>query len=518
MFWSNIWLMTAVDVLVMGIVGFGLGNLAGLARQLPKGHNVVGLYLVAAGASIIALLYLGDLVAMHVLPRFIPMREAMGVMEQLHLEISWFLVPLGLAAAAAGAFVWHRGTLSLAGDLRSTADERDQETAARRLFESRLVDSEARFRAIFEDAAIGISLVGPDKCFVAVNRAYEEMTGYAAEELIGKPFSDITHPNDRLEQVSRTEQLERGEIDKFAIEKRYIRKDGETLWTNVTVSLIRGEDGEAKYTVGMIEDIGERKRMADALLHAKDDAERANAAKSEFLANMSHELRTPLNAIIGFADLIRMAPLGPLGHSKYEEYANDIRDSGEHLSELIGHILDLAKIEAGKITLDEDDVDVADTIRICLAMLTQRACAGGVELLSELPSEPLPWLRVDLLRLRQILANLLSNAVKFTPQDGKVCVRAWVSAERGFIIEVADTGYGIEPSDIPKALSRFEQVDGRLNRKFEGTGLGLPLTQTLVELHGGTMDLQSVVGKGTTVIVRFPAERIVREGSGAAVA
>ncbi len=250
----------------------------------------------------------------------------------------------------------------------------------------------------------------------------------------------------------------------------------------------------------------------EKVLKAKEHAELANRAKSEFLANMSHELRTPLNAVIGFSDMICSETFGPVGSPKYLEYVKDINGAGVHLLELINDILDLSKIEAGKVELYEEYVDASHVIRSCLTLVKERAADAGVLLEHDIASS-LPALRADKRKLKQILLNLLSNAVKFTLAGGKVTIRSWFRTDDGYVFQVADTGIGIALEDIPKALAPFRQIDGDLNRKYEGTGLGLPLTKALTELHGGSLDLQSEVGVGTTVTVRFPAERIVPEAA-----
>jgi signal transduction histidine kinase len=248
-------------------------------------------------------------------------------------------------------------------------------------------------------------------------------------------------------------------------------------------------------------------RLAGDLQIARDEAAAANRAKSEFLANMSHELRTPLNAILGFSELMNNATLGPMGNPKYGEYAKDINDSGRHLLGLIQDILDLSKIEAGKLELDEEDIDIAMVIRSCLVLVKERAEDGGVKLKTDIPQE-IPALHADQRKLKQILVNLLSNAVKFTPAGGEVMVKTWWREDSGYVFQVIDSGIGMALADIPTALSPFGQVDGQLDRKYEGTGLGLPLTKSLAEMHGGSLDLQSEIGAGTTVTVRFPKERI----------
>ena len=262
--------------------------------------------------------------------------------------------------------------------------------------------------------------------------------------------------------------------------------------------------------VALYSDVTERRRAEDGLREAKEAAEIANRTKSEFLANMSHELRTPLNAIIGFSEIIQKEMFGPIGSGRYKEYAVDIYESGTHLLNLINDILDVSKAEAGKIELQESQVLVKDLIDASLRLIMPRAREAGVSLI-EPETDRLPPLRADERRLKQVLINLLSNAVKFTPSGGRVTLEAAVNADRGLTIRVIDTGIGMEAADIPKALEPFGQVDSRLSRKYEGTGLGLPLSKALVELHGGKLDIQSEPGVGTTVSVVLPAARVAQD-------
>lgn len=233
----------------------------------------------------------------------------------------------------------------------------------------------------------------------------------------------------------------------------------------------------------------------------------ASLAKSDFMANMSHELRTPLNAIIGFSDVLLQGAVNPKDNAKFKEYIEDINASGRHLLALINDVLDLSKIEAGAEELDERDVSIAEVARSILRILTQRAEEGGVELSFE-AEEPLPQVRADQRKLQQAFLNLLSNAIKFTAPGGTVVFRISCDAETGIVFEVADTGIGIAPEDIPKALSKFGQIEGAMNRKFGGTGLGLPLTAAIAKLHGGRFDLRSEVGAGTTAAIILPPERV----------
>ena len=260
----------------------------------------------------------------------------------------------------------------------------------------------------------------------------------------------------------------------------------------------------------------ERKRIDLLLVQALQQAEVANRAKSEFLSTMSHELRTPLNAIIGFAELMKLEAMGPLGNDSYREYARDICLSGNHLLTLINDILDLGRIEAGKVELMEEAVKLSDIFEAAARILRERAHSSGLALVVEaMPG--LPPLRADRRKLLQILVNLMSNAIKFTPEGGKVELRSKRDGAGDVVITVSDTGIGIAPQDLEKAMTPFGQIDSSLSRKHAGTGLGLPLTKNLVELHGGKLEVASEPNNGTVVIVRLPAWRVLADGPHRAV-
>jgi signal transduction histidine kinase len=237
-------------------------------------------------------------------------------------------------------------------------------------------------------------------------------------------------------------------------------------------------------------------------------AEQASTAKSLFLANMSHELKTPLNAIIGFSETIKNQAMNPAAMKNCAEYAEGIFSSGHHLFELIGNILDISKIEAGRMALDDELIEIADLTKASIALLGQRATHKRITLEADLP-EGVPLIRGDELKLRKALINLLSNAIKFTPEGGRVSIRVEPARNGGLVIAVSDTGIGMSPDEITIALEPFGQVDNGLAKLYDGTGIGLPLAKRLVELHGGKLAVESVKDAGTTIRAYLPANRVV---------
>jgi len=255
-------------------------------------------------------------------------------------------------------------------------------------------------------------------------------------------------------------------------------------------------------------------KTSGELSDALEAAQAASTSKSAFLASMSHELRTPLNAVLGFSESMQQEIFGPLGSPRYKEYLGNIHNSGSHLLSLINDILDIARYDAGRGELQEEMFDPVNQIADTINMMTGQAAKAKVALIGDIAPD-LPCLKGDQRRIRQVLLNLLSNALKFTPSGGNVTVRA-LRSEQGFVLQVTDTGIGIAPNDFHKALEPFGQVDSSLARKYDGIGLGLPLTRQMVELHGGRLDLDSVVGHGTTVTIVLPAWRLVSPAEAAA--
>jgi two-component system cell cycle sensor histidine kinase PleC len=241
--------------------------------------------------------------------------------------------------------------------------------------------------------------------------------------------------------------------------------------------------------------------LAEKYSREKTRAESANRSKSEFLANMSHELRTPLNAIIGFSEVMEQEFFGPLGTPKYIDYARDIHRSGQYLLDVISDILDMSKIEAGRMQLELQVCGLASVIDDALRIVAARAQQGGVTI--ETAVAPGLELTVDRRALKQVLINLLANAVKFTPDRGRVTIAAQHDRGRAVIV-IADTGIGIPPADLGKLGRAFEQVENQFTKTKSGSGLGLAISKSLVEMHGGTLDIASEIGKGTTVTISLP--------------
>jgi len=250
----------------------------------------------------------------------------------------------------------------------------------------------------------------------------------------------------------------------------------------------------------------EHQRTAAQYREAKEAAERASSSKSQFLANMSHELRTPLNAIIGFSQMISTQMFGPVGSPRYIEYSKDIQDSGTHLLQIINGILDLAKIEAGKVELLESVVDLRELVTATATLHLPMSRAAGITVSHAMPDQPVV-MRVDELRIKQALVNVLSNAIKFTPMGGAVTFDLSEEPSGAVRLSISDTGIGIAPEHINRVLEPFEQVEDAYARRQGGVGLGLALTRKFIELHGGTTTIQSALSQGTTVTLQLPAER-----------
>lgn len=340
-----------------------------------------------------------------------------------------------------------------------------------------------------------------------VNPRFTEMTGYTDDEAVGQSprmlKSGDTPPD---YYASMWQNLKSGKEWRGVIKDK--RKDGSFFWASMVAAPVVDEHGELSHYIAIHEDITEKKVAEEHTKRARKQAEIANRAKSELIANMSHELRTPLNAIIGFSNSISQQYFGPLGHEKYLEYICDIHDSGQHLLELINDILDVSAIESGKLQLHDDHIVIAELIHASARLIRPRAAKGGLNL-NITRTKPDLMILGDSRRLKQVLLNLLSNAVKFTPEGGRVTITTDQNPNGTLCITVADTGIGMDEDELAKAMTQFGQVDSGLDRRHEGTGLGLPLTKSLIELHGGTFQLDSVPSKGTRATIILPKNRVL---------
>ena len=401
-----------------------------------------------------------------------------------------------------GKFIGYRGT---AKDITARSEAEDRATQAQLHLVNAvetmpqgfvLRDSQDRIllcNSNFEE------IIHPDRAMVSPGADFRGLIKDAARRGI------FGCPDDKLDDFV-AERLALNEL--AAQESEFQLRDGR--WMQV-VSEMTEDSGVIETWIDITRMKGREAELleAEALArHGREQAEYANRTKSEFLANMSHELRTPLNAIIGFSEIIKDEVLGPLGSQQYNSYALDIHDNGLHLLGLINDILDFSKAEAGKIKLDNRPLGLANIIASCTRLLAERAKQTGVKLETKIPSD-FPQISADPMRLKQIILNLMSNGVKFTEQ-GTITVEAEIDPQVGVVIRVRDTGIGIAKENIAEAFSLFGQVDSALSRKFEGTGLGLPLSRSLAQLHGGDLILESEPGVGTCAIVTLPAERIIQ--------
>jgi signal transduction histidine kinase len=317
------------------------------------------------------------------------------------------------------------------------------------------------------------------------------------------------HPDDQAHFHDSINAHIRGRSARCECEYRARDEDGRYRWAFLQALASRDETGRTWRISGIVTDISDRKRAEIALIEAKTDAEQASRTKSEFLANISHELRTPLNAIIGFSEILKTQLFGPIGNTQYTDYATDIWQSGRHLLDIINDILDLSRIESGKMTLTTERVDLRDTTMMALRMVEEAARLRNIRVDLALGTIPQTVIG-DPRALRQILLNLLSNSIKFTPDGGTVRIASQSDAYGRLSLSVSDTGIGMRPEDIPVALAPFHQIESSLARKHDGTGLGLPLAKALTELQGGSFCIESTPGKGTEVTITLSqAERAV---------
>jgi PAS domain S-box-containing protein len=407
--------------------------------------------------------------------------------------------PITIRASYAKLIYGPRQKPALAGIVQVVPDESD--------ISRRLLATQERLEDIVRLVSDWVWEANADGFFTVVSDRAQRATGYHPRELIGTSIASLTSDSLAAEGLlARLQTL--APFRDFTLPAR--AKDGTEKTFLVSAVPVFDHDGGThcgfRGTASDITDLSERER---SILAAKESAEEANRSKTKFLANMSHELRTPLNAIIGFSDMMALAIHGPMGAPAYEQYAADINGSAKHLLAIINDILDIAKIEAGRLDLIVEETPVVHLCEIAVRLMQERAHEQHVTLKLE-AAQMLPNVMLDQRAMRQVLLNLLSNAIKFTRAGGAVTLRALLSAEDELILEVSDTGIGMREEDLHRVLEPFVQVENELTRRYEGTGLGLSLSKQLIELHGGRIGIVSKPDIGTTVSVHLPASRLKR--------
>ncbi|MDR7295664.1 PAS domain S-box-containing protein [Pelomonas aquatica] len=417
---------------------------------------------------------------------------------------SWAFALVGLLATAmVGALLLLMSgrTQHVEALVKKRTAELEREIANRAEGEQALRQSEQRFRSIFETAPIGIAFTDLDGGFKEVNAHFCRMVGYPAEALAAKRSIDVTHADDRREDVRQARRLTRGEIPFYRRLKRYVRPDGTIVHARVLVSLLRGDDGRPQRLVGVVEDITDQLRIEE-LDRAREAAEAANQAKNEFLSRMSHELRTPMNAILGFTQLMQMDAAEPLAASQRGR-AQQIAQAGWHLLEMINDTLDLSRIEAGSLRLEPVALELPPLLARALALVQQGAAERGLAISQRLDPGSLRVVG-DPTRVTQVLTNLLSNAVKYNRDGGSVSITA-SSPEPGWVeVAVRDTGLGLTDEQRAALFQPFNRL-GRESSGLPGTGIGLVISLRLAEMMGGSVRAEAQDGPGACFVLRLPA-------------
>jgi PAS domain S-box-containing protein len=415
----------------------------------------------------------------------------------------WLFALVGLLSAAMlGGFqlIVTGRTRRIEAAVRERTAALQAEVHERELAQGRLRDSQQRFRNILNHVPIGVIYTDLRGNVKQTNPRFCALTGYSEEELLRLSLADYTHPDDMAEDTLLMAQLVRGDIPMYRRHKRYIAKDGATVWVQATVSLLRDSQGKPRSIVGVVEDITEHLKLEEAE-RAREAAEASNRAKSEFLSRMSHELRTPLNAMLGFAQLLELDTRHPLTPEQ-QPWVGQIQQAGWHLLEMINDVLDLSRIESGNLRLQLQALQLAPLIDASLAMVARDAQRRGITI-SQDTGPGSGRVLGDPTRVKQIMTNLLSNAVKYNTDGGRIRIASRRLDADTIEITVTDTGIGLTPQQLAELFQPFNRL-GRERTALQGTGIGLVISQRLAELMGGTLRAQSVAGKGSAFVVTLP--------------
>jgi PAS domain S-box-containing protein len=363
-----------------------------------------------------------------------------------------------------------------------------------------LRSTEEQYRQLFDATGVGITRVSLSGRFLDVNHRFTEITGRTREQLLALACSDITHPEDQAADEALCASALDGQRQRYSLEMRYLRPDGQVIWVMVSSALVRDAQGRPLQFVAVSEDITERRQYEEAMTSAKA-AEKANKAKTDFLSRMSHELRTPLNAMLGFAQLLRVDPSNPINDVQRKKVGH-IERAGAHLLAMLTDVLDLSRIEAGGLPLNLAPLRLTGVLEEALALVSNQVTQSNVQLLLTPPSEDL-FVKADQVRLRQILVNLMSNAVKYNKPGGRVMIEAQ-GVQSYVVITVSDTGRGLSEEQQAHLFEPFNRL-GAERTSVEGTGIGLVIVKRLIDLMRGRIEISSQVGVGSSFRVWLPA-------------
>jgi PAS domain S-box-containing protein len=373
----------------------------------------------------------------------------------------------------------------------------------------RLETANSELTAILDTATDGVVILDRAGRVLSANRSAQALFGYDAHDIAELSLGDLFAPESRRPLLDHLDRLARnGGPESFDPGREAIGLERRGGLVPLYITMGRINDGEKFCAV--LRDITAWKRSEEELINAKQDAEKASIAKSEFLAKISHEIRTPLNAIIGFSELMMDERLGPVGNERYRQYLKDIHASGGHLISLLNDLLDLSKIEAGKLELTFVSVNLNDLVQQCVAMLQEQANRERVIIRTSLPAG-LPQIVADARSVRQIALNVLSNSIKFTGAGGQVIVSTALTDDQEVVLRVRDTGHGMSEKELQTALEPFRQLATSPRWGASGTGLGLPITKALAEANHARFHITSRVQDGTLVEVAFPATRVLAQ-------